>query len=219
MLFLAVSNLSSIYIQNRPRNPGLTLLISSMGFFTVMSVEWGRAIPLRMVLSSVALALAPSSPPSCLAFGILLLLVLALALPKEKGDEAWCLPWHDSSTSVCVGIHRSMLGKVHSSLFIFSSSEVSDKSSSTSSLLLSEQLELSSACWRFADLDRFFLAKKSTDQLQPALTLDLHISQSSKLQSLGGQYSIREKGLQNGWCSSTCLCFTNGTTKVFLRWS
>ena len=59
-----------------------------MGFFTVMSVEWGRAIPLRMVLSSVALALAPSSPPSRLAFGILLLLVLALALPKEKGDES-----------------------------------------------------------------------------------------------------------------------------------
>lgn len=176
MLLLAVPNPSSNSIQNRSRNPGLTLLISSMGFFTVMSVEWGRAKPLRMVLSSVALLVTPSSAPSHLACGILLLLVLALTLPKEKGDEFWCLPWHDSGTSACVGIHRSMLGKVHSSLLVFSSSEVSDKSSSTSSLLLSEQLELSSLCWRFTDLDRFFLAKKSTDKLQPALTLDLQIS-------------------------------------------
>lgn len=165
MYFLAISDLSWNSIKTRLMIPGFTLLITSTGFVTVMSVECGRAMPLRMVFSSADLSVTPSLPPSHSARGTSLLLVLALALMEEKRDEVWYLPLFDSCVLVCVGIHKSMLGNARSSFFVISSSELSVKSSSMSSLLLSEQLVLSSStCRRFAGLDLFYLVKKSTDK-------------------------------------------------------
>lgn len=149
----------------------------------MMSVECGRAIPLRRVFNSDDLSATLSLSPSHIALGTSLLLVFASALAGEKRDGVWYLPWFDSSVYVRVGIHKSMLGNPRSSLHVVSSSELSAKSSSMSSLLLSDELELSCICRRFVGLDLFFSVNKSTDKFQPAFTLDLQISQISKLKS------------------------------------
>lgn len=146
------------------RIPGFTLFITSTGFFTMMSVECGRAMPLRRVFNSDDLLPTLSLSPSHIALGTSLLLVFASTLAGEKRDGVWYLPLFDSCVFVRVGIHKSMLGNTHSSLLVVSSSELSAKSSSMSSLLLSEELELSCTCRRFVGLDLFFSVKKSTDK-------------------------------------------------------
>lgn len=161
--FPVASDPSSNPIKNRLRVLGLTLLMTSAGFFTMTSVECGRAMPLRRVFSSDDLSAALSLSPSHAALGTVLLLVFPSALAGEKRDGVWYLPLFDSCVLVLVGIHKSMLGKAGSSLLIGSSSELSAKSSSmSSSLLLSEELELSCTCRRFVGLDLFFSVKKST---------------------------------------------------------
>lgn len=160
------SDPSSDPIKNRLRVPGLTLFKTSAGFFTMTSVECGRAMPLRRVFSSDALSAALSLSPSHAALRPVLLLIFSSALAGEKRDGVWYLPLFDSCVFVLVGIHKSMLGKAGSSLLVGSSSELSAKSSSTSSsLLLSEELELSCTCRRFVGLDLFFSVKKKHRQV------------------------------------------------------
>lgn len=162
--FPVTSDLSTNPIKNRLRIPGFTLFIISAGFFTMMSVECGRAMPLRRVFNSDDLLATLSLAPSHVALGTSLLLIFASALTGQKRDGVWYLPLFDSCVFVRVGIHKSMLGNAHSSLLVVSSSELSAKSSSMSSLLLSEELELSCTCRRFVGLDLFFTVKISTDK-------------------------------------------------------